>query len=355
MLGISIYLSENEQDNMRRIKDASKYGFDKIFTSLHIPEDRNKDEQFYLFKRLCEYAKKYSMEVYGDFGPESFKRMRLDINDIKGIHDIGISGIRIDYGYDDETIAKISRSIRIFLNASTLTEKQIVNLKELGADFNNVEAWHNFYPRPETGLDKMYFIEKNRMIRSFGIKVSAYVVGDKLKRGPLFLGLPTLESHRNEGTYNSAVELLYEYDVDDVYIGDIEACEETLERMTYLKENIIILRYNKEACSERYKDLLNKTYTCRGDESRDVIRAEESRSYAGSNTTVIKRENSIERNKGSVTIDNEGYKRYMGELQITKRDLSANENVNVLGKIINEDKDLINFIKGRVRFKLIEV
>ncbi|MBL4931548.1 DUF871 domain-containing protein [Clostridium paridis] len=354
MLGISIYLSENEQDNMRRIEDASKYGIDKIFTSLHIPEDGNKEEQPDLFKRLCEYAKKHSMEVYGDFGPDSFKRMGLDINDIKGIYDIGISGIRIDYGYDDEIIAEISKGIRIFLNASTLTREQIVNLKELGANFNNIEAWHNFYPRPETGLDKVYFIEKNKMIKSFGIKVSAYVVGDKIKRGPLFLGLPTLESHRYESTYNSAVELLYEYDVDDVYIGDIEACTETLERMAYLKDNIIVLRYKKEFGAERYKELLNKTYTSRGDESRDVIRAEESRGYAGSNSTIIKKENTIERYKGSITIDNEGYKRYMGELQITKDDLSANENVNVLGKIINEDKNLINFIKGRVRFKLIE-
>lgn len=355
MLGISIYLSENEEENYRRIKEASKYGFNKIFTSLHIPEDNNKDQQAVIFKKICEYAKLYSMDVYADFGPDSFKRMNFSLDNMEEIYNFGLSGIRVDYGYSDENIAKLSVGIKIFLNASTVKDKQINNLKKLGANFQNIEVWHNFYPRPDTGLDKEYFIEKNKLFKSYGMNVAAYVEGDEIKRGPLFLGLPTLEKHRNQNPYHSSVELLYNCGVDTVYIGDIEATLNTLERMSYLKENTIVLHYHKENTIESYKDLLNKAYTNRLDEARDVIRAEESRGYASINNIRIRKENTIERVKGSITVDNEGYNRYMGEVQIIKNSLIANENVNVIGEIVDEDKCLVDYIKGGVKFKLIEV
>ena len=354
MLGISIYLNEKEEENYRRIEEASRYGFDKIFTSLHIPEDDNKDKQAELFKRICDYAKKFSMNVYGDFGPDSFKRLNLSLDEIDKIYDFGLSGIRVDYGYSDEKIGELSKKIKIFLNASTVSEKQINSLKRLEANFENIEVWHNFYPRPETGLSEEYLIEKNKLFKNYGMKVSAYVEGDKLKRGPLFLGLPTLEKHRGKDTYHSAVELLYGCNVDTVYIGDIESKLSTLKRMGYLKKNTIVLYYNKKNTKEDYKELLNKTYTNRPDEARDVVRAMESRGYASINNIDIKKDNTKERVKGSITIDNNGYKRYMGEIQITKTTLIHNENVNVIGEIINKDKSLVDFIKSEVKFKLIE-
>lgn len=354
MLGISIYLTEKEEENYRRIEEASKYGFDKIFTSLHIPEDDNKDKQAELFKKICDKAKSCSMEVYGDFGPDSFKRLNLSLNEIDKIHNFGLSGVRVDYGYSDNKIADLSHKIKIFLNASTVSEEQVKSLKSLGANFQNIEAWHNFYPRPETGLSKEYLIEKNQLFKNYGMKVSAYVEGDKVKRGPLHLGLPTLEEHRDGSTYHNAVELLYDCNVDNVYVGDIEAERSTLERMSYLKANTIILYYDKENTIRSYDDLLNKIYTNRPDEARDVIRAMESRGYASINDINVERDNIKERVRGSITIDNNGYKRYMGEIQITKRTLVINENVNVIGEIINEDKCLIDFIKGEVKFKLLE-
>ena len=60
----------------------------------------------------------------------------------------------MDYAIDNQTIAQLSRKITISLNASTLTEKDINELNTYQADFSNLEAWHNYYPRPETGLDK---------------------------------------------------------------------------------------------------------------------------------------------------------------------------------------------------------
>ncbi len=41
-----------------------------------------------------------------------------------------------------------------------------------------------------------------------------------------------------------------------------------------------------------------------------------------------------ERKKGSVTLDNEQILRYMGEIQIMKRDLPADEKVNRVARVI---------------------
>lgn len=355
MLGISIYLKEDEKENYRRIKEASEHGFTKIFTSLHIPEDNNKDKQGELFKSLCDYGKKYNMEVYGDFGPDSLKRMNLSFDNIEDIKDFGLSGIRVDYGYSNEEMVKLSNTIKIFLNASTVTEGQLNCLKDLGADFKNIEAWHNFYPRPETGLDKEYFIEKNKLFKRYGMKVAAYVEGDEIKRGPLFLGLPTLEKHRYRSPYHCAVELIYCCYVDTVYIGDIEAKSRTLKNIGALKDNIITLRYKSNVKNSLYDEILSKAYTNRLDEARDVVRADESRIYASCNKLNVKKENTLYRNKGTITIDNEGYKRYMGELQIAKKNLDSCDNVNVIGEIIDEDKELVDYIKGGVKFRFLEV
>nr|WP_257785805.1 DUF871 domain-containing protein [Planococcus halocryophilus] len=78
----------------------------------------------------------------------------------------------------------------------------------------------------------------------------------------------------------------------------------------------------------------------------------ESRQYGLIGTHLLKPENTIIRIKGSITVDNERYGRYRGELQITKRDLPADDKVNVIGKVIEEDLALLTSIKGGVKFQI---
>ena len=50
----------------------------------------------------------------------------------------------------------------IALNASTVTAEELDAMKAEGLVLEHVEAWHNFYPRPETGLKWNWFNDKNR-------------------------------------------------------------------------------------------------------------------------------------------------------------------------------------------------
>lgn len=61
----------------------------------------------------------------------------------------------------------------------------------------------------------------------------------------------------------------------------------------------------------------------------------------------------VPRRAGRITIDNERYGRYAGELQMTLVDLPPDDRVNVIGEVIEEDVSLLRFVHGGRRFCLI--
>lgn len=71
-----------------------------------------------------------------------------------------MTGLRMDYHISNQQIAELSRKLSIALNASTITELDIQELREANAKIDHLEAWHNYYPRPETALDKSWYYEK---------------------------------------------------------------------------------------------------------------------------------------------------------------------------------------------------
>jgi len=57
--------------------------------------------------------------------------------------------------------------------------------------------------------------------------------------------------------------------------------------------------------------------------------------------------------KGSITIDNENYGRYTGEIQIIRSDLKADDRVNVIGHVPENARLLLDCIKGGQAFMLV--
>ena len=56
---------------------------------------------------------------------------------------------------------------------------------------------------------------------------------------------------------------------------------------------------------------------------------------------------------GTVTIDNEKYGRYMGEIQVTLVDLPKDEKVNTITQIIEKDQTILPLIKAGNQFTLV--
>jgi len=255
----------------------------------------------------------------------------------------------MDDGIDFSTIANISKEMKISLNASTISEKDLDILKEYGADFSHLEAWHNYYPRPETGLDLHEFTKRNRWLQEQGLKVIAFASGDKNLRKPICKGLPSLEKHRFLHPLGQMLELLYS-NVDEVYIGDEGLQDSTLLQFQKLHIHQIISLRVTNSDSQYFKDILGN-HQNRPDLSRDVIRSNFARE---NNTKIIEVEPTKSRLIGSITIDNKQYGRYMGEVQITKRNLPKDKKVNVVAQVIPDDICMLPYIKGSIWFELVE-
>jgi uncharacterized protein len=351
MLGISIYLKEElVEQNGQWIKKASENGMKSIFTSLHIPED-NPATYKVLLRELGSLAKEFKLELLADVSPASLGHLGLDFSKLDELIAWGLSGIRVDYGFTANEIVLLSNKMKIGINASTVSDLELREWIKKGLNVENVEAWHNFYPRPETGLDEEFLKERNLYFRKIGITTMAFIPGDGQLRAPVHQGLPTLEKHRGISPVVAAAELLSSCFTDKVLIGDHTVSDETLESLKMLAEGIVPLRVQLLRHEDR--DILQKIHTNRMDPARDVIRSVESRSYAQFGNAEIQPKNQLDRRIGAVTIDNHLYGRYAGEIQIAINHLPQDDNVNVLGFIIKEDLPLLAHIKAGTKFQLI--
>ncbi|WP_078393515.1 DUF871 domain-containing protein [Shouchella patagoniensis] len=345
-LGVSVYLAQPFSEQETYLQKVKANGFKVLFTSLHIPED---DASLYAerLQQIAMFAKHHDMELVCDVSPQSLEHLNMTWDEVSALKDWGVTGLRIDYGVSPETIAKIARKMDIILNASTLHDEEIAALSKAGVAPNHVEVWHNFYPRPETGLARDDFRRLNKRLQDYGYSVMAFIPGD-VPRGPLYSRLPTLEDHREWSPFAAFLDLFIGEGVETVLVGDLELSDESIEQFRlFLEAACILLR------AEVNHDITNlaEEHVNRNDQARDVLRSAESRSLATYGKRNVTPENTAARPLGTITVDNNRYGRYQGEVQITKSDLRADERVNVVGRVIRQDRPLLQQIKGGQKWK----
>ncbi|MBK5449235.1 DUF871 domain-containing protein [Bacillus sp. TH22] len=349
MIGVSIYLSKERVEKQEAwLKLAKENGFSSVFTSLHIPED---DPNRYkeLIQILGKQALENEMELMVDVSPKSLNHLGMTYENVEELLDFGITGLRMDYGITPKEIARVSHKMKVALNASTITESFWKELLAENIRVDRIEAWHNFYPRPETGLAKSFLQKQNKYLHECGIKTMAFIPGDGEKRGPLYEGLPTLEKHRYMRPLEAYLELVQECDIDKVLIGDISGSLESVQEISSASGGIIPVRYESFINASEVLKVVEQVHTNRLDPARDVIRSVESREE---NKVAIQPMNTISRKRGSITIDNELYGRYAGEMQVVVNDLPVDEKVNVVGMVVEEDVPLLPYIGAGKKFQL---
>ncbi|MED0872802.1 DUF871 domain-containing protein [Bacillus mobilis] len=349
MIGVSIYLSKERVKKQEEwLKVAKENGFSSIFTSLHIPED---DPNTYkeLIQTLGKQALKYEMELMVDVSPKSLHHLGMTYENVGELVEWGITGLRMDYGITPKEIARVSHKMQVALNASTITDSFWKELLSESIRVENVEAWHNFYPRPETALAKSFLQKQNEYLHECGIKTMVFIPGDGEKRGPLYEGLPTLEKHRYMRPLEAYLELVQECGVDKVLIGDISGSLESVQEIASASSGIIPLRYKSFICDKEALKMIESVHTNRLDPARDVIRSVESREEQ---KVILQPMHTIARKKGSITIDNKLYGRYAGEMQVVVHELPKDEKVNVVGMVVEEDLSLLPYVGAGKMFQL---
>lgn len=337
MLGFSVYLHDPlTNDQLHQIENYAQAGFEGVFTSINLPEDDPKNLLANLAK-LGEVCQQYDLQLTVDISSASMKRLdlQLDAAGFERLTSLHVDMLRIDDGITNQQIADISHQLKLALNASTIVDQDVSELQAAGADFDNLEAWHNYYPRKNTGLSDEWFDQKNHWLKENGFTVMAFIPGNTQLRGPVHAGLPTLEADR--GRHPLAAALRLKSSVDRIYLGDPLIQSQTLEQFQkYFQDDVILLHAQIFANAPAY---LTQVMHQRADVARDVVRLREGRLW---NTVMIPARNTNVRPVGAITMDNLVAGRYQGELQLLKSSLPLDKTVNVIGQITKTDIELLN-------------
>ena len=331
--GITISLTEKSPDELTSYLEKMKdLNVGSVFASLQIPGD-SKDALRHTLTSIGPVIKNLSLDFIVDVSPRTFKNFSLE--DLKGF---GITGLRIDNGMTEKEIADLSKEFQIILNASTLDDAFMDGLKENGFS-QPFEAWHNYYPRKNTGLSEAFFAARNEWLKKRNVRTAAFFSGDKEMRGTVFEGLPTLEKHRGLSPFLAFLDLKEHYQTDTIILGDFDLQDATcFQFFSFLRDGAIPIRVE----NVRESAILNTTFHNRFDIAQDVIRADE---FRRANKKQYSPCCCAERPVGTVTIDNNLYGRYMGELQITLCPLPADERVNVAANVVAEDLPLLKYLQ----------
>ena len=355
--GISVYpgLDNTPEENIALIRRAARLGFTRLFTSLHIPE-HDKAAFADELHAILDAARGARLDLIADVTPESADLLGLAACTPETFCAFGIQTLRLDDGFDVRDIASFTRSrpgARIQLNASTVSEEFLTALSKNGADFSQMEALHNFYPRTGTGLSIRALSEKTALLHRFGVRVGAFVATqDGRKRSPLRDGLPTLELHRNFPV-GLAARHLAALGLDDLFLSDALPTDNELTALAGATPNLVTLRAVPTIENNAVRRFLAEPFTARPDEARDAVRAVEGRARAKALSLPLLPENTNPRPFGAITWDNADYLRYAGELQIIKRPQSADPRTNVIAHIREEERFLISCIRPGARFRIL--
>lgn len=345
--GISLYLGSGPQINGEVAQKAKEAGLSLAFTSLHIPEESVEDYGLRV-RELLDLCKSCGLSLIVDVGPRTLEKLGLKkITDLK---EVAVTHIRVDYGFSTEEIAELSHSFHVVFNASTFPREQIARLRRLGADMERLAACHNFYPKPLTGLSAERTRKINENLHQWGIETMAFVAGDRTPRGPLGLGLPTVEAHRTGNVLLHMLQLTRECATDICLIGDVDVSQKAWNGISGLSRGYVGL--HAEVRPE-YAFVREIVHHDRPDSSDYVIRSQESRGYATQGAAIAP-EACAQRKRGSISIGNEKYLRYSGELEIARVDLPEEEKVNIIGQVGEECLPYLPYITDGMGFRLIE-
>jgi hypothetical protein len=159
-------------------------------------------------------------------------------------------------------------------------------------------------------------------------------------------GLCTLELHRTLPITTQVKHFLMMDLVDDIIIANAFASEEELKTIFELTSIIPLdIKFDKSVTAIEKKIVLDELHVNRGDRSDYLIRSTQSRvKYKAEGFKPLNLKKEIK--KGFITIGNDNFGQYKGELHLCKKDhLDTQGRKNVVAQIAEHDLFLLDFIK----------
>ena len=311
-----------------------------LFTSLHIPEADALEE---FLDELASLHRDIGATFWADVSPATLERFGLGVDDLDDLAAKGVMGLRIDYGFDTSDIARIAATgLSIALNASTVTAEELDRCAEF-----NVTGWHNYYPRPETGLSVEHFLNQTSLFRERGLPVLAFIPGEVTQRAPLHRGLPTLEAQRHVNAWVNWMRLQRLAPGIDVVCAEGTVRDEHLEWIERFQDTgELTLPLSELAPGARY--LLDQPWRLRAEQSDISQRLEGTRGRALDDHLP----HGPQRRVGALQMDGPAWKRYAGEVHLMTTSQPVDPDQFCIGQVASPYVDVVPELRGRdcVRF-----
>lgn len=330
--GISVFTGLKEyplEKNLEYLHKAKALGYEIVFSSAHITEADNDVKNLEI---LLNEVNKLDMKLSLDISKKMYEKLSIPEN---------LYALRLDYGFNDDEFVELTQksNYKIEINASTFSKDKFINLVEKGLNTEKIRASFNYYPKLYTAHSIEFCEEIVKFYHSYNVQVTAFIPSHIGFRPPMYQGLPSVESHRKLST-NLAIEELKAINIDEIIFGDAYASDDELETLNIHQTeelNVEFIPYKK------FDDfrLIDGILRTRPDLSPDNLRVGSKRSK-----DCIKQFNVKKRMRYDVTVDNEYFLRYQGEVNIVLRDLPKDKRVNVIGKVNTTDIVLRAISKG---------
>jgi len=356
MLGISFYPNKATVPEIKAYLDkAAGLGYEYAFTSLLMAGD-DVNETLKPFRETVQYAKDKGFYVVLDINPGLFEELGVSYHDLSFFKEMGAAAIRLDSNFDglvESMISFDSSGLDVVLNISNDTGN-ISNILSYEPNSKRLTGCHNFYPQPFTGLDFEYFMKCSAKYKKMGLRTGAFITSQIGEAGPhpFNAGLPTLEMHRDLDIAVQTQHLVATGLIDDIIIGNAFASDDELKRVAMVNQDQMQLtvKLATEVSQLEQTILFKKQHFNRGDINSYSVRS-----------TFVKlevKDKSIKPNNtpdqlipGDITIGNDNFGQYKGELNIVKKAMpNIGHYKNLVGKITKENLFLIDYITPWKKF-----
>ncbi|MFT3876894.1 MAG: MupG family TIM beta-alpha barrel fold protein [Propioniciclava sp.] len=324
------------------VLDAARLSSERtLFTSLHIPEA---DGLRTFVDELRTLHEADGFTFCADISPLTLDRLGLGIEEVGRLREAGVRWVRIDFGFDAIQIRRIADTsgLTIAVNASTADATLLDSLAGL-----EVAGWHNFYPRPETGLTTDFFRAQNALFGERGLGLFAFIPGELTFRAPLHLGLPTLEGQRHRNGWINYLQIASLCPRAKIVVAEGTIHPRHLEWIDHYEHTGEITVPLSEA-EDAASFLLDGTWGVRVEQTDFSERLENTRGAPTPSSWI----NADVRARGSLQMDLPALGRYAGEVHVIIRDLPLHPHQARIGQIASPYMALVDHVRltRRVRF-----
>lgn len=351
---IAVYPAENPESKTKQWEQyltlAEKYGFQEVFSSIHIPE-LPLPAQIASVRSLSAMAHKHGMDLCVDIGGAYISEILKDRKALAAVKNCRIDTIRLDYGYKRDQIKQLYKKLDVkgfVLNASIYSyeeaEKEIQFLQSLSKDIV-IRGCHNYYPLPETGLDASFAMQQDEVFKKWNIPVIYCIPSMTNPRLPMHAGLPTIEKHRYAGVSAVMLDLIHNFHCEAVMFADEFFNEsEFAEAERILEKKTIAIPVLLNKASEEEREIILKKHVFRYDSNDSILRSQSSREMASFAKSVIPC-SCTRRHIGDIIILNRNAKRYSGEMQVAEKEMPRSTMANVIGRIDHHSMELLSYCR----------